>query len=141
MCTHRHFFTKRIATLWDSLPSDVMEAKNITGGISPIHGRKVHCELLNTKAQIRPLGQEVPVQQLPGAGRMRWRKHECVLAPFLHPVLGVHCPACPLLAPCSGCPLSRDGTVNWLAFWPLAVGLFFCKGPKAQVKTFSHLGI
>lgn len=90
--THTHFFTKRIATLWDSLPSDVMEAKNITGDISPIQGRKVHRELLNTKTQIRPLGQEVPVQRLPGAGRMRWMKCERVLAPFLHPALGVHCP-------------------------------------------------
>jgi len=37
----------------------------------------------------------------------------------------------PLLAPCSGCPLSRDGTIIWLAFWPLAVGLFFYKGLNA----------
>lgn len=49
MHAHTRFFRKHIATLWDSLPSDVMGAKNITGEISPIHGRKVHCELLNAK--------------------------------------------------------------------------------------------
>lgn len=76
-----HFFTKHIATLWDSLPSGVIEAKTKTGDISPIHRRKGHRELLNTNPQIGPLGQEVLVQRLPGARRMRWRECERVLAP------------------------------------------------------------
>lgn len=83
---------ERVATLWDSLPSDIMEAKNITGEISPIHGRKLYHELLNTKTQIQPLGQEVPVQRLPGAGRMHVRKRGRLLTPPLHPVQGVPCP-------------------------------------------------
>lgn len=56
-----------------------------------------------TQAQIRPLGQEVPVQGLPGVGRMRWRKCEDV------PV-----PSCTLLR----VSLHRFGTGKRLPFAP-----------------------
>lgn len=124
---HTEFFTKHIATLWDSLPQNAVEAKNITGEISLIHGRKVHYELLNTITQIQPLGQEVPVQQQPGVRRMCWRKCEHVLAPFLPPSLTVHCP-------------EMGQSTSW-PFRSLAVGGFFYNGPNSQVKTLQSIGI
>lgn len=120
---HTHIFMERVATLWDSLPSDITEAKNITGEISPIHGRKFYRELLNTKTQIQPLGQEVPVQRLPGAGRMHGRKRGPLLTLPLHPVQGVPCPE-----------------TGQSTSWPSCTGALLLQGQNLQLpRNLSHV--
>jgi len=62
-------FTNCIATQWNSLPSDVTAAKYISGKISPINGKEVRRELLNTKTQTWSLDKEIPVQLASGSGK------------------------------------------------------------------------